>query len=50
MTGDIGVETWRKKATRKVTIARNRFGGDVQIVTGDMGGQAAANFNENFWK
>lgn len=50
MTGDIGVETWRKKVTQKVTIARNYFGGDVRITTGDMGGQAATTFNENFWK
>ena len=50
MTGDIGVETWRKKVTRKVTIKGNMFGSDIRITTGNMGGQAAANFNENFWK
>ena len=49
MTGDIGVETWRKRVTRKVTIARNRFGADLRITTGNIGGQAAVNFNENFW-
>jgi len=48
MTGDISVETWQKRVTQKETIARNRFGGDVQIATSDMGRQAAADFNENF--
>jgi hypothetical protein len=37
MTGDIGVEAWQKKATRKVNIVRNKFGGDVRITTGNMG-------------
>jgi hypothetical protein len=49
MTGDIGVEAWQKKATRKVIIARNKFGGDVRITTGNIGGQAATNFNDSFW-
>jgi hypothetical protein len=49
MTGNVGVEDWRRVAGRKTTIAHNRFGKDVRIMTGDQGGQAAAGFNENFW-
>jgi len=49
MTGDIGVERWQKRATRNMIIAKNEFRGDIRITTGDMGGPAAANFNENFW-
>ena len=50
MTGDIGVETWRNRIMRNVTIRGNIFGGDARIATGDIGGPAAANFNESFWK
>jgi hypothetical protein len=49
MTGDIGVESWQKRARRKTTISKNKFGVDARIVTGDMGGQAAATFNDSFW-
>ncbi len=49
VTGNIGVKDWRSVAGRKTTIAHNRFGNDVRIMTGDQGGQAAASFNENFW-
>jgi hypothetical protein len=49
MAGDISVESWQKRATRKTTIARNKFGGDVRVMTGDMGGQAAVDFNMSFW-
>ncbi|PCD20293.1 hypothetical protein AU210_016179 [Fusarium oxysporum f. sp. radicis-cucumerinum] len=50
MTGNIGVEGWKKMAGRKTTIANNQFGHDVRIITGDMGGEAARGFNDSFWK
>jgi hypothetical protein len=50
MTGNVGVENWRKTAGRKTTIASNKFERDVRIMTGDQGGDAAKGFNENFWK
>jgi hypothetical protein len=50
MTGNVGVEYWRRIAGRKVTIANNKFGQDVRIMTGDQGGDAAKSFNDNFWK
>ncbi|KAJ9137580.1 hypothetical protein NKR23_g9032 [Pleurostoma richardsiae] len=49
MTGDVGVEGWLRTARRKTTIAHNRFGQDVRIMTGDQGGEAAKSFNANFW-
>jgi hypothetical protein len=49
MTGNVGVENWRKAARHKTTIARNKFGQDVRIMTGDQGGEAAKSFNDNFW-
>ncbi|KAL6691686.1 hypothetical protein J3F84DRAFT_386169 [Trichoderma pleuroticola] len=49
MMGNVGIDNWRKVAGRKTTIAHNKFGGGVRIMTGDQGGQAAAGFNENFW-
>lgn len=49
MTGNVGVEEWQRMAGRKTTIAHNRFGNDIRIMTGDVGGQAAAGFNKNFW-
>ncbi|KAI6777572.1 uncharacterized protein J7T54_002883, partial [Emericellopsis cladophorae] len=50
MTGNIGVEGWQRTAGRKTTIANNQFDRDVQIMTGDMGGEAAKGFNDSFWK
>ncbi|SCO84730.1 uncharacterized protein FRV6_08857 [Fusarium oxysporum] len=50
MTGNIGVEGWQEMAGRKTTIANNQFGHDVRIITGDMGGEAARDFNNSFWK
>ena len=49
MTGNVGVENWRKTAGRKTTIAKNKFGQEVRIMTGDQGGEAAKGFNESFW-
>lgn len=49
MTGNVGVENWRRTAGRKTTIAGNKFGQDVRIMTGDQGGDAAKHFNESFW-
>lgn len=49
-TGNVGVEAWHKAAARKTTIANNRFGADSRIMTGDLGGEAAARFNDSFWK
>ncbi|KAH8747740.1 hypothetical protein F5883DRAFT_436983, partial [Diaporthe sp. PMI_573] len=49
MTGDVGVDNWHRAARRKTTIAHNRFGQDVRIMTGDQGGEAAKSFNESFW-
>jgi hypothetical protein len=46
MTGNIGVEGWQRASGRPTTIARNTFGGDVRIMTGDMSAAAAA----DFWK
>ncbi|RKL04137.1 hypothetical protein BFJ70_g17222 [Fusarium oxysporum] len=48
MTGNIGVEGWQKMAGRKTTIANNQFGHDVRIITSDIGGEAAAGFNDSF--
>jgi len=50
MTGNVGVENWRRAAKRKITIANNKFGQDVRIMTGDQSGDAAKSFNDNFWK
>jgi hypothetical protein len=50
MTGNIGVENWHRTAARKTTIARNKLGQDVRIMTGDVGGDAARSFSESFWK
>ena len=50
MTGNIGLESWQKRVTRKTTITRNEFRGDVRIMGGDVGGQAAADFNKSFWE
>ncbi|KAK3301806.1 uncharacterized protein B0T15DRAFT_578059 [Chaetomium strumarium] len=50
MTGNVGVENWLRVAGRKTSIARNKFEQDVQIMTGDLGGEAAKSFNECFWK
>jgi hypothetical protein len=50
MTGNVRVENWRRIAGRKVTIANNKFGQDVRIMTGDQGSDAAKSFNDNFWK
>jgi hypothetical protein len=49
MTGDVGTESWGKTAGRKVEIAHNRFGGDVQIMTGSITGESAARFTDIFW-
>ena len=49
MTGNVGVENWRRIAGRKVTIANNKFGQDVRIMTGDQGSDAAKSFNDSFW-
>lgn len=35
-----------KRAARNIRIAKNEFRGDVWIMTGNMSGEAAA----NFWK
>ena len=50
MTGNVGVENWRRIVGRKVTIANNKFGQDVRIMTGNQGGDAAKSFKDNFWK
>jgi hypothetical protein len=50
MRGNVGIENWRRTAGRKTTIAKNKFGQDVRIMTGDQGGDAAKGFNDNFWK
>ncbi|EXM13233.1 hypothetical protein FOTG_18313 [Fusarium oxysporum f. sp. vasinfectum 25433] len=50
MTGNVGVEGWQKMAGHKTTITNNRFGHDVGIITGDMGGEAARGLNQSFSK
>jgi hypothetical protein len=51
MTGDVGVEEWQRATRRKTTIAHNRFGKDVRIMTGNVGGEAANSFfDSGFWK
>ena len=35
MTGNVGVENWYRIARRKTTIARNKFGQDLRIMTGE---------------
>ncbi|RYP47144.1 hypothetical protein DL768_006754 [Monosporascus sp. mg162] len=50
MTGNVGVENWRRVAGRKTNVAGNRFG-DVCIMTGDLGpGEAARSFSADFWR
>ncbi|RYP20570.1 hypothetical protein DL765_002727 [Monosporascus sp. GIB2] len=49
MTGNVGIADWQRVAGQRTTIAHNRFGQDVRIMTGDQGGEVAARFNENFW-
>ncbi|KAI1322069.1 hypothetical protein F5Y16DRAFT_404851 [Xylariaceae sp. FL0255] len=49
MIGNVGVEKWQRVAGRKATIASNRFEKDVKMMIGDLGGQAAADFNQSFW-
>lgn len=48
MAGNVGEENWRRTVARKTTIKGTRFEKDV-IMMGDLTGQAAASFNENFW-
>ncbi|RKK79232.1 hypothetical protein BFJ68_g17606 [Fusarium oxysporum] len=50
MTGDVGMENWRRVVGRKTTIARNKFGNGTVMITGDVGGEAAKSFYENFLK
>ena len=50
MTGNVGVENWRRIAGRKVTIANNKFEQDVRIMMGDQAGNAAKSFSDKFWK
>jgi hypothetical protein len=50
MTGNVGVENWQRVAGRKTTIAHNKFGNETVIITGDVGGEAAKSFYENFFK
>ena len=50
MTGNVGVENWQRVAGRKTTIAHNKFGNETVIITGDVGGEAAKIFYENFFK
>jgi len=49
MMGNVGVESWQTVAGRKTTIATNRFKKDVKMMTGNIGGQAAVDFNQSFW-
>lgn len=49
MVGDIGVEKWEKSAGTS-SIRGNVFKSDLRIMAGDVGLEAAASFNENFWK
>jgi len=50
MTGNVGCENWQRAARRKTTIAHNKFGKETAIITGDVGGEAAKSFYENFFK
>lgn len=49
MMGDVGLEDWQKAAGRKTTVARNQFGHSARIMMGNVGGEGAAAFNQNFW-
>jgi hypothetical protein len=50
MMGNVGVESNYRAAPRTNAITNNEFGQNGKIMTGDMGGAAAASFNDNFWK
>lgn len=49
MTGDVGVGNWQA-ISRVTEVARNKFGKDTRIMTGNVGPEAASSFMENFWK
>lgn len=52
MEGDVGMERCQREVSQRAQrtrIERNTFKGEVRIMTGDMSGEAAENFNENFW-
>ena len=49
MTGDVGVE-YRHQLARRITIAHNKFGQDVRIMTGNVGPEASKEFMSNFCK
>ena len=49
MTGDVGAGHWHQLA-RRTTIAHNKFGQDVRIMTGNVGAEASKEFMSNFWK
>jgi hypothetical protein len=50
MTGNVGAENWQRVVGRRTTIAHNKFGNETVIITGDVGGEAAKSFYENFFK
>ncbi|KAM5353837.1 hypothetical protein ACJ41O_000487 [Fusarium nematophilum] len=50
MTGNVGMQSGHQSTPRVNTIADNDFGKDGRIMTGDLGGEAAASFNQAFWK
>lgn len=49
MTGDVGVEEWQQRTSRRTAIYDNTFGTGARIMAGNVGGAAAKAFMENFW-
>ena len=49
MTGNIREEIWYQRAAHKTTISHNKFGDGLSMVTGNMTGKAAEDFNNKFW-
>ncbi|KAK1750749.1 hypothetical protein QBC47DRAFT_93848 [Echria macrotheca] len=49
MTGNLGMEAGHVSSVRNTVVTHNRAGKDMMIMAGDVGGQAAGDFIQNFW-
>ncbi|PGH26859.1 hypothetical protein AJ80_01440 [Polytolypa hystricis UAMH7299] len=49
MIGNVGMDGEAKAPKREIKVTGNTFHGDLHLVSGDMGGKAAENFNQFFW-
>ncbi|KAK8026536.1 hypothetical protein PG991_003592 [Apiospora marii] len=50
MTGDVGVEEWQQRTSRRTAIHHNKLGTGARIMAANVGASAANSFMENFWK